>query len=82
MIRNDRILLLGCLLLVGLGLGCTTRTGMQVIYPHADRPTLTQSSTEHYQSVSRIAAHDRRALVEDLEVFFMTDRPTRLTRWR
>lgn len=82
MIRSGRTLVLGCLLLAGLGLGCTTRTGMHVIYPHADRLSLTQSPTEHRQSVSRIAAHDRRALAEDLDVFFMTDRPTRLTRWR
>ena len=82
MLRHGLTLILGCLLSVGLGLGCSTQTGMQIIYPHADKPTLTQTSIEHRQSISRIAAHDRRALVEDLDVFFMTDRPTRLSRWR
>ena len=50
-------------------------------YPHATEATLTKSPHEHYQMVSNVAHRDGRALVEDLDLLFMTDRPTRLTRW-
>ena len=50
-------------------------------YPHARFGNLTESPHEHYQRVSNIAATDGRALVDDLDLLFMTDRPTRLTRW-
>lgn len=36
---------------------------------------------EHNQAVIRIADQDRRAFIDDLDIVFMTDRPTRLTRW-
>ena len=51
------------------------------LYPHATEATLTQSPHEHFQAVSNVAHRDGRALVEDLDVLFQTDRPTRLTRW-
>ena len=50
-------------------------------YPHAASPTLTQSPHEHFQYISSIAAQDEKALVEDLDLLFLTDRPSRLTRW-
>jgi hypothetical protein len=28
-----------------------------------------------------VAEHDARALIEDLDLLFMTDRPSRLSRW-
>ena len=69
--------------LTALGMaGCASKTATQIVYPHSTLANMTQSPHEHYQSVSSIAAQDRRALVDDLDVFFMTDRPTRLTRWR
>ena len=76
----------GCMLVVtaltALGLaGCASKTATVIGYPHSTFANLTQSPHEHYQSVSSIAAHQRRALIEDLDIFFMTDRPTRLTRW-
>jgi len=61
--------------------GCSTRSAVMFNYPHAQGETLTQSSEEHFQSVRRSAEQDRRALVEDLDMLFLTDRPTRLTRW-
>lgn len=51
------------------------------MYPHAGSETLGQTSDEHRQQVSSILEQDRRALNEDLDILFMTDRPTRLTRW-
>lgn len=76
----------GCMLVVtaltALGLaGCASKTATVMLYPHATTANMTQSPHEHYQSVSSVAAQDRRALVDDLDIFFMTDRPTRLTRW-
>ena len=68
--------------LTSLGLtGCATKAGTLVGYPHATSANMTQSPHEHYQSVSFIAAQDRRALMDDLDLLFMTDRPARLTRW-
>jgi hypothetical protein len=50
-------------------------------YPHAKTETLTMTSEEHYQMVSEVARRDKRGLRDDLDMLFMTDRPTRLTRW-
>ena len=49
--------------------------------PHARKATLTLSAEEHFQRVSEIARRDKTALMDDLDMLFMTDRPTRLTRW-
>ena len=69
------------LLLVSLGFGCASSGGPMWAYPHADHTNFTQEKDDHRQSVVRIIDHDRRALIEDLDYFFLTDRPTRLTRW-
>ena len=76
----------GCMLVVtaltSLGLaGCASKTATNIYYPHSTFANMTQSPHEHYQSVSSIAAQDRRALIDDLDIFFMTGRPTRLSRW-
>ena len=76
----------GCMLVVtvitALGMaGCSTNTGILMTYPHATSANMSQTSLEHYQSVADVVARDRRALIDDLDMFFMTDRPTRLTRW-
>jgi len=44
-------------------------------------PTLTQSTGDHMHSISTLIDHDRRALFDDLDMLYMTDRPTRLSRW-
>ncbi len=68
--------------LTALGLaGCASKTATVIAYPHSTLTNMTQSPHEHYQSIYDIAAQDRRALVDDLDMLFMTDRPTRLTRW-
>ena len=43
--------------------------------------TLSESSDEHYHRVGMILDRDRRALAEDLDLLFLTERPTRLSRW-
>jgi len=70
-----------CSLLILTGLGCAPRSTVVLNYPHAPYATLGQSPHEHYQAISNIAAADQRALVEDLDILFLTDRPGRLTRW-
>ncbi len=51
------------------------------MYPHASSETTGQSPEEHKQQVVGVLEQDRRALTEDLDLWFQTDRPTRLTRW-
>ncbi len=69
------------LLLALSGPGCAGRSGLMMKYPHARAATLGRSPHEHYHYVARIADQDQRALIEDLDLLFMTDRPTRLARW-
>ncbi len=61
--------------------GCMGRQGVWLNDPHAHMETLGETGDEHRERVSTIADQDARALVEDLDLLFMTDRPTRLTRW-
>ncbi|MCH7808393.1 MAG: hypothetical protein IIB60_04140 [Planctomycetes bacterium] len=73
-----------CLLLVLSGCTAFTRAPRSTVvwnYPHATEQTLTQSSTEHYRAVSNVPARDARALIEDLDLLFLTERPSRLNRW-
>lgn len=74
-----RVLLCAALGAVSLaGFGCTNTMWA---YPHAGNETLGMSAEDHYHHVKRISDIDRRALQDDWDVFWMTDRPTRLTRW-
>jgi len=73
-----QVLLLG--VLFGLT-GCIGRSGVWLNYPHAGGETLGETSREHRERVSAVADQDAGAFVEDLDLLFMTDRPTRLTRW-
>ena len=61
--------------------GCMGRSGVWLNYPHAHGATIGETGAEHHERVSVVADQDARALVEDLDLLFMTDRPTRLTRW-
>ena len=66
--------------------GCVTSLGAEgrpLVWgnPHAATETLSQTPEEHYQRIARIRVHDARALSEDLDILFMTDRTSRLTRW-
>ena len=84
MARTFGCVVLLCVALLSSGCMAFTRAPRATVlwhYPHATDPTLTQTSHEHYQSVSNVAFRDARALTEDLDILFMTDRPTRLTRW-
>ena len=80
MARRTGWLLAACVGIVAGGLGCSTKNRM-FFNPHADNETLGQTAHEHERDMTRVAEHDRRLLIEDLDLFFQTDRPTRLTRW-
>ncbi len=86
MARLVRCIVCVCVLLTLTLSGCATwarwqRATVGLNYPHATGEMLTQRGQDHYQAVSRIAAHDARALVEDVDLLFLTERTTRLTRW-
>jgi len=44
-------------------------------------PTLTQSSGEHMHVITAVIDRDARAFFHDLDMLYMTERPTRLTPW-
>ncbi len=80
----QRIVRFGLLVLVvaatGMA-GCTSRASQLWVHAHRHGATLGQTSEEHNQQVIQIVDHDRRALIDDLDLVFMTDRTSRLTRW-
>lgn len=73
---------MGLVLLSGCG-GLTKpphwSTGVRNI--SAGQESLSQSADDHYESAHNVHRHDGRALVEDMDLITMTDRPSRLTRW-
>ena len=72
---------LGVCTVATLSAGCNHPALLKWNYPHAETATLSETPEEHLHRVSRIAERDRRALQEDLDIVFHTDRPTRLSRW-
>jgi hypothetical protein len=60
--------------------GCIGERGSWM-YPHRNMETLAETRDEHRDRVHGVLEQDRRALAEDLDLLFQTDRPTRLTRW-
>ena len=80
MSRLTRWTLLLCMLMSMTATGCMGAKSVWM-YPHAHLETLGETGDEHRERVSTIADQDARAIVEDLDLLFMTDRPTRLTRW-
>jgi len=62
--------------------GCQTRQWTWLTSPNGATQTTTQDREDHKEYVNRVAEHNRRALGDDLDLVFQTDRPTRLTRWQ
>ena len=73
-----KIMLTGLILTVLTG--CMGPKSMWM-YPYAESETLGQTPEEHRQQVLGSVELDRQAMKEDLDLLFMTDRPTRLSRW-
>ncbi|MEK6677498.1 MAG: hypothetical protein AABZ47_17830 [Planctomycetota bacterium] len=51
------------------------------LYPHGQAETMAMTAQEHQHTLSDVVRRDATSLVDDLDMVFMTDRPTRLTRW-
>ena len=70
-------------ILLGVLFGATGCMGAKStwMYPHENTETLGETPEEHRHRVVSSLEQDQRALKEDLDLLFMTDRPTRLTRW-
>ena len=49
-------------------------------FPHATEANLTQSPHEHLQMAGKVVERDASALIEDLDVLFLMDWPSRLNR--
>jgi hypothetical protein len=71
-------------LTLGLGLiacGFSTGCWSAKSRPHTSKETLSESSDEHFHRSEMILDRERRAMAEDLDLLFLTERPTRLSRW-
>jgi hypothetical protein len=86
MANSARYTAVCCVAVALLLSGCATwsatqRATVDLNYPHAKGELLGQSAEAHYHVVRGVSARDTHALVDDLDLLFLTDRPTRLTRW-
>lgn len=84
MTRWVRMSVLGWCAVIAVAGGCSEkgrRMATSARYPHAGMESLSSTSAEHRQAGWAAAERDRKALAEDLDLLFMTDRPTRLTKW-
>ncbi len=74
---------IGSVLIVAVAAACAGCMGSKHhwMYPHREMETLGETCDEHEHRVDRALDQDKRALAEDLDLWFQTDRPTRLTRW-
>ena len=81
--RIHRLIYAGAavMLLARLSSGCAVKDKAPWWLPHANSETLAESGEDHGERVRRSAKIDQAALNEDLDIWFQTDRPTRLTRW-
>ena len=84
--RFSRCAVLACFVSVLAASGCATSAGAKghpLVWtnPHAATETLAESPDDHYNRVSRSIEHDRLGLTEDLDLLFMTEKTSRLSRW-
>lgn len=79
--RRVLVVSLSCAALGSLAAGCASNARMRLHNPHARYETVAETGEEHEHRVKSSWDHDRRALVDDLDLLFMTDRPSRLTKW-
>lgn len=84
MARFARCMMAACLVATFLLSGCTFWASVREapsawFYPHSR--TLAEAPDEHRQRIARLLAIDKRAMAEDVDLLFMTERSTRLSRW-
>jgi len=70
-----------CLVACFAGAGCSPARTVNNFYPQARWETFGQEAKDHRHSLIQITAQDRMSLTEDLDLIFMTDRSSRLSRW-
>ena len=73
---------IGFLLFLASGMGCTNPKFQSWPYVHSCTETLGETPEEHHHRTRKVADRDAKALAEDFDIFFMTDRPSRLNRWQ
>jgi hypothetical protein len=87
MTRRCGVLINGSVLALGfLAGGCAWMTEKREsitphLYPHGSTQTLAQTPDEHRRTIRAVVKRDAEGLMDDLDIVFMTDRPTRLTKW-
>jgi len=86
MTRFSRCAVFACFLAILAASGCATSAGAKghpLVWtnPHAATETFAEAPDDHYNRVSRILEHDRLGLTEDLDLLFMTEKSSRLSRW-
>lgn len=62
----------------GMQVGCRSSDGRWTMVP----PDLVQSSEERAHTWKSVIDTDFKAMQQDIDMWLMLDRPTRLTRWR
>ena len=85
MARVHKCLLLACLPVLVAIAGCSASAhemSSAMLYPHAMLRTGGESPDDHYHRIAHIVDLDTRLLADDLDLLFMTDRSTRLSRWQ
>jgi hypothetical protein len=81
-VKPCRILLALCgLLALPLLPACSSHEFVDTWHFHADNPGMGETGDEHFHRVVRIEDTRRAGMTHDLDLLFMTDRPSRLTRW-
>ena len=87
--KSASTFLILCGLLGAFSAGCNVgrtaaevgNAGKIVMMSQGLGPSLTQSTGDHMHSISAVIDRDVRAFFHDLDLLYMTDRPTRLTPW-
>ena len=82
---SGAMLVIAMVLATGCSLGRTASyvgdTEKQYYYAQELGPTLIESTPEHNYQISRVVEFDKRAFFNDLDLWFQTNRPSRLSRW-
>lgn len=80
MTRRLASLAMICVGLGALSIGCSAERVTKMRF-HSNNAGIGETSDEHYNRMLRQETHARRGLVDDLDVLFLSERPSRLTRW-
>lgn len=49
--------------------------------PHVHEQALAKDGCDHRYQLQSVSTQDQRGIVDDLDMIFMTDRPSRLNKW-